>query len=396
MAHERLRLGEILVGAALVTEHDVADALASQVVDGGRLGTVLVQRGLVSLDDLGRCLAVQHNVPHADDLAFTSIPSGALAVVPKAICAKHLVLPLRFASGELHLAMIDPRRTVVDVVAFSLGLTIRAYVTPELRMLHHLEARCGLQREARYLRLEEGGSAPSDERRKHIRPTIASLSSTPVKRPSTLPFGLLPALSVQPAKPTKPVDSVVARLDAASTGGAIAELLVEPVIDNTAMSVLFWVRGQNAVGCCARGVTASDGELRRMVVSLADPSLFQWAVEVQGAVRAESDSDSIQGELARTLGSAAPGEVCVAPVILRDKVVNIVCIHARPGERFGPEALDELRVVCEQAAMAYQRVGERLKLGKSGWAIPHPHPRAPRPAALVDAGGGLPNRSCRA
>lgn len=367
MAARRFRLGEILVGERLATLQEVADALCAQVIEGGRLGTVLVQQEIVRLDDLGRCLALQHGVPHADEVSLRSITAETLAIVPTAICQRHLVLPLRVEAGALHLAMLDPVQTVADVVSFTLGMPVQPCVAPELRLLYYLERFCGLEREPRYLRsLPEGPpqSRRSEalDRRKHVRATIAPAVSAlePPPERKTLPFGVTPGGA---QKADSAVERVVSRLEIAITGAAIAELLVEPVLDNTATSILFWVRGSGAVGCCARGTRVPDMDVRKMVVSLSDPSLLQWAISAQGAVRADAGSDSIEGELARMLGSPDPGEICVAPVILNERVVNLIVIYAKPDQKFQSAGLDEIRVLCEHAASAYRRVGERLKRG---------------------------------
>lgn len=393
MEYGRLRLGEILVGENLCTVRDIADALSAQVVEGSRLGTILVQRELVRLDDVGRCLSLQHGVPHANEGVLRAIPPEALASVPRSIVKKHLVLPLRFEAGSLILAMIDPRKTVADVVSFAVGTPVRACVVPELRLQYYLEKLYGLEREPRFLRQgperarpSSPGAAPTpaatpeaalrsapiegaegdrpsapNDRRRLVKATIAPPleSNGLLKKRDTLPFGFRAELATEAGSPTQ---TLAARLDAAESGAAIAELLVEPILEGTKASILFWVRGAAAVGCCARGVKVADTDVRHTVVSLEDPSLLQWAIDAQGAVCGETGAASVEGELAKKLAELEPGEVCVAPVILKERVVNLVVILAEPGKKFPPAALDDLRIVCEHASRAYQRIGERLRL----------------------------------
>src|SRR5690606_33241883 len=135
-----------------------------------------------------------------------------------------------------------------------------------LRLLFYLEQLCGFEREPRFLRSADP-HAHTNERRKHVRPTIASPQEPEPTRPrQTLPFGLAPGKGAGASK----ADAIIAKLKAAVPRAAMAELLVEPVLDDTSSSVLFWVRKSSAVGCCARGTTVPDTDLRRMVVSLAD------------------------------------------------------------------------------------------------------------------------------
>jgi len=56
----RRRLGSLLVEAGLVSERDLGEALAEQERSGVRLGEVLVGRGLVSAAAVANALAEQH------------------------------------------------------------------------------------------------------------------------------------------------------------------------------------------------------------------------------------------------------------------------------------------------------------------------------------------------
>lgn len=56
----RRRLGSLLVEAGLVSERDLGEALAEQERSGRRLGEVLVDRGLVSGAAVANALAEQH------------------------------------------------------------------------------------------------------------------------------------------------------------------------------------------------------------------------------------------------------------------------------------------------------------------------------------------------
>jgi len=56
----RRRLGSLLMEAGLVSERDLGEALAEQERSGGRLGEVLVGRGLVSAAAIANALAEQH------------------------------------------------------------------------------------------------------------------------------------------------------------------------------------------------------------------------------------------------------------------------------------------------------------------------------------------------
>jgi hypothetical protein len=72
-------LGELLAAAGLVTEDELAEALAEQECDGGRLGEILVARGAVSRVGLDDALVERHHGSVELESGFGSGLRGALA-----------------------------------------------------------------------------------------------------------------------------------------------------------------------------------------------------------------------------------------------------------------------------------------------------------------------------
>ena len=109
----RLKLGALFVQSELVTQEQVDEALSRQQSEGGRLGEVLVTSGLVSEDDLAQALAGQVRIKVVD---LTTITPQAVAVglLPRDFIIRHRVLPMRILEdGAIELAMTNP----LDVVA---------------------------------------------------------------------------------------------------------------------------------------------------------------------------------------------------------------------------------------------------------------------------------------
>jgi hypothetical protein len=57
------RLGELLLEEKLISREQLEEALETQVVHGGRLGTNLVELGFLKEVDLARVLGRLHNLP---------------------------------------------------------------------------------------------------------------------------------------------------------------------------------------------------------------------------------------------------------------------------------------------------------------------------------------------
>jgi hypothetical protein len=128
-----MRLGELLLEEKLITAEALEEALESQVVHGGRLGTNLVELGLVSEEDLARMLGKLHNVAHA---------SGEMVPDPRALEMVDLnqadqkdYLPMRVDATRMSVAVVDPQDiATLDALAFQTGRRVVPVVIPEFRM----------------------------------------------------------------------------------------------------------------------------------------------------------------------------------------------------------------------------------------------------------------------
>ncbi len=152
------RLGHILIEQGLITPEQRQEALRSQTLYGGRLGTNLVELGAIELDDLARALAKQRGLPAALQKHFEQIPSEVVALIPARLAQKHEAVPLGFTSGSpktLAVAFVDPGRvSAIDEFRFAAHARILATIAPELRIIHYLEKLYGIRRPLRFRQME--------------------------------------------------------------------------------------------------------------------------------------------------------------------------------------------------------------------------------------------------
>ncbi|PTL85249.1 general secretion pathway protein GspE [Vitiosangium sp. GDMCC 1.1324] len=128
-----MRLGELLLQENLITPEALEEALESQVVHGGRLGTNLVELGLLSEQDLARVLGKQHNVASASG---EMIPDPrALELVDLSQADEKDFLPMRVDATRMSVAVINPEDIqTLDALAFKTGKRVVPVVIPEFRM----------------------------------------------------------------------------------------------------------------------------------------------------------------------------------------------------------------------------------------------------------------------
>lgn len=130
---EYVRLGELLVGAGLISPDQLAQTLLVQEQDPShqRLGALLVSLGLITDDHLCRALAVQLGLDLID-LGLEKIDLEAVATVPEQWAVRHQVVPIRIEGDTLYLATSDPtNRWIVEDIGQVTPLKVKLMVAPE-------------------------------------------------------------------------------------------------------------------------------------------------------------------------------------------------------------------------------------------------------------------------
>lgn len=104
----RPQLGTLLLQKGLVTQEQLDRALAERAATGGLLGDTLVKLGFVFEDELGRVLAEQAGVPYVN-LDTIPVDPFAASVLPRELGESLPALPVRFTpEGGLVVAVADP------------------------------------------------------------------------------------------------------------------------------------------------------------------------------------------------------------------------------------------------------------------------------------------------
>ncbi|MDQ1480873.1 MAG: type pilus assembly protein PilB, partial [Actinomycetota bacterium] len=124
----RIRLGDLLVQSGAVSREALENA--SHLGNGQRIGSVLIEHGLLLEEDVTRALSEQMHVPVVD-LRDAHPESAATALVESPDAHAHDVLPLVYIDGILTVAIADPldssvmallRSLPVDEVHVALGV----------------------------------------------------------------------------------------------------------------------------------------------------------------------------------------------------------------------------------------------------------------------------------
>jgi Type II secretion system (T2SS), protein E, N-terminal domain len=131
----RVRIGEILVRAGLLSEERLREVLATQrwLAAPLPIGRLLVSSGAITEWTMVRALGSQLNVEIVDLDALVIDPM-AVELIDGAFCEEHGVMPLQLEGKTLELAMADTTwSSLIDELQASLGYAISPRLTgPEM------------------------------------------------------------------------------------------------------------------------------------------------------------------------------------------------------------------------------------------------------------------------
>ncbi len=132
----RLRLGEILLKAGLLTSDQLEDCLAVQAqmpptAPRRRLGDIAVSRGYVSEVQIALAIAGRLDIPVVD-LTTMVVPRELLVRIPRSVAVRCGAVAYAEAGDRLWVAMVDPTNVVmVDDVRLYTGVrTVEVAVAP--------------------------------------------------------------------------------------------------------------------------------------------------------------------------------------------------------------------------------------------------------------------------
>jgi len=145
MPGEYKRLGDILVEKGVVTNLQLAVAVAAQRTSSRRLGEIIVERGYATEEQIARCLAEQYGYPFIEQPEEVAVQPEALEFVTVETALSADILPFRLEDGTLHCLIWDPidiRAT--DRLRMETRKALSLYVAPRTRLAKAIRAAFGI------------------------------------------------------------------------------------------------------------------------------------------------------------------------------------------------------------------------------------------------------------
>jgi hypothetical protein len=377
-----MKLGELLVDSGVISREQLSNALTHQRQYGGRLGTCLVELGLVDEKTVAGILAKQLNIPSATASQLEKCDAFAIKMVPAPMAERLRAIPIRPDGDKLWVVMADPTdQQAVGELSKQTGKKVRPMVAPELLVQYALERYYKVKRKPRVVQVQTGGTdllsidgartmgmmaAPAQP------PMMPTASGAPAKLPPPAPpsdapvYGGAPSgpmrvdldslagyLDEQPARqatstvPRIPMEKVSSMLVAATSDDAIFDVAMQYVAQDVGRLAVFLLRNGILGGWRGQGV--DNALLRQLNVGLEEAPAVARALS-SGDVWVGRLFAAELGALAQPLGAAREGLGVVLPVRIGKRAVGVVVglDGTLDALRHKPE-LDRLAIKLDQA-----------------------------------------------
>jgi hypothetical protein len=333
------KLGQLLLEQKLITQKQLDEALKSQAIFGGRLGSHLVENQILDEMTLARALGQQHRVPFAHSIHFKDLPEELLQTVSRNLAEKYLVLPLKQENKRLYLAMPDPGDlAAVEEIGFRSGLVVRPVVAPESVIAKNLKQHYGINWVGRYIKVEEEplerpaakpAEPPKDDPATWLGgPEAESImaaweQNSQQKAPEpgrTEPGEAAPRNSDQ----RKPLERLGERLAQNLDREIMADLVIDALAAEVGTAALLLVRGDTAVGWRAVRDKQPVAGYDLIQAGLNQPSVLQ-TVSLSKAVFLGSAPDLPANR--QFLGPLnCTDQVMIVPIMLLGRLIGMICV----------------------------------------------------------------------
>ena len=404
-----MKLGEMLVRDGRLTEPQLEMALKYQARDGGRIGTVLFEHGLIDLEALTVYLGLELGIPIATGAMLERAKRAAVRLLQPQIAFKHKCVPLVVQDRQLIAAIEDPHDfATLEALNSITGYRVLPRVAPEVRLYYYIERYYGVARPARFVKFAD--TARGDEGAVDaglpapplpgLPPVPVSLVAAPGPRPrlrsmkmaksfddsealeleaedliDTLDADDAAPAETAPLTPTTPIaagaprtrttippplspqpltaDLAMRELATATDRNRIVEALLGYAASTFDSSVVFTVRDHLAFGWKALGVPGY-AHVEHVLIPLEAPSVLQSALASEnGVFHGALTPSTVNSYLFKVLGCADPLHVSAGVIAIGKRVVNILYGH---GKELTPIQIGVLGQVCKSAAEAYTRL----------------------------------------
>ena len=101
------QLGELLMERGLISKQQLDEALALQKDKGGLIGEILVDLGFAKEEEIAKTLTAQYGFPYLP-LSNYEVDSQIINIIPGRVARQYLLIPIDKIGENLTIAMSNP------------------------------------------------------------------------------------------------------------------------------------------------------------------------------------------------------------------------------------------------------------------------------------------------
>ncbi len=379
-----------------MSRSQLIEALDYQLSFGRRLGTNLVELGILTPDQVAEQLSVRAQIPAPPRKMLDNIEVEALTQVPHELIKRYKVLPFHIEQGALHVAMIDPHdQAQLSALRAAATMDIQPYLLPELRMHYWLEHHCHIQRDIRFLdvglevarerlsvpivpgRPDQGRRAPStiaplpegedlmDEatfeeshgmRTSDIEPAAAEEAQETLEELDVLESSDEAEVVLLDKPLERALSQTVSELEAELQDARSRDQIISAGLRLAARFVrtaaLFVVHRGLVQGLQGEGDAPSNGRLQGILFPLETESILTAPAQSTEVFRGRPTQPHDIG-LLEAMGRSDVAEVGIIPVRIKNRVVNVIYTDNGP-DPIPQTCFAALSSVAAQIGAAYE------------------------------------------
>lgn len=338
------RLGDYLINEGKISPEQLDEAIEYQCIFGGKLGTSLIELGLIEEEQLAQILSQQLKLHYIKPELLMNVPESILKLVPKSLALKHQVVPYHKEKGKLFLAMTDSSNlAVIDELAFQLNHIIIPLAIPEVRLMLALKKHYGLGLSPRFESLEaqinsRGQTAAKPPVKKKVTPP--KQKTEPIQQEEAWP--LLGEEDYAGAETdnsayfdfgtsTKEMSqtSLSQQLVSATDRNDISRSLINYLGQEFAASAMFMVRSTMVHGWLAQHGNVEPPGFDRLRIPLQEHSIFNQIIGSKSYFIGSVSDTPQNRHLLEFFNSQPPQPALLVPLMVKDRLVSILYIQDR-------------------------------------------------------------------
>ncbi len=314
------RIGDALVQRGLISAEQLGTALQVQHALGGPLGASLLELGLITERELGETLAQLLRARYASPEILNNLSGAVLETLPQSLVEKHRTVPIKLDQNTLHLLV--PNLSNLSGLSRRTGFRIIPWVAPEVRVSNELERHFGIPMSPRYAAISEKLESRQPQH------DGSHQSAVP---PSAGAIGMQRAAAAvndlgDPDEDTcepKVVDSLAERLCGVERDDEAVQIILDHAAERMANCVLFRVNDNTARIWDARSSFIDRHVRSSAAMPVASGSLLELLV-VRPYFKGPTPTEHAYQLFFTQLGLPVPAQMMLLPIKVGSRLVAIL------------------------------------------------------------------------